>query len=308
MSDPLAQPQITKPAATIRGEAEAVAAHFPALLVEAGRLAATIIVGEHGRRQAGMGEDFWQFRHFREGDGRSVVDWRRSARTHGLFVRENEREAAQTVWLWCDPSQSMRYKSNLAPVEKADRAQVLSLALALLLTRAGERIGNLAYPDKARRGEIAVRLVAQAMQSTATSAFPNPSPKFARSTIVMVSDFLAPTKTISGFIAQVAGGHTQGHLVQVLDPAEETWPFEGRMLFEGANAERLLAGRAQSLRGEYCARLKAHRDTIRAACRRVGWSFTVHHTDTRPEPTLLGLYAQLSGQAEIVSSANGTQP
>ncbi len=305
MSDTPAQREHQKHRASLRGAAETVAARFPALLVEAERLAATIIVGEHGRRQAGVGEDFWQFRHFREGDARNAVDWRRSARAHGLFVRENEREAAQTVWMWCDPSDSLSYKSDLAKVDKAHRAQVLTLAAALLLTRAGERVGNLAAPDKARRGEAAVRSFAHSFTPNTEAHFPAPSPKYQRSTMVLVSDFLRPIENITDFIAQTSGGYAHGHLIQVLDPAEETWPFQGRMLFEGSGAEKLLVGRAQSLGDEYRLRLGAHRDAIRKACARAGWSFAVHHTDARPEAALLGLYAQLSGQAEIAARAGG---
>lgn len=304
MSETPAHSSSDKHRAASRGAAETVAAHFPALLVEAERMAATIIVGEHGRRQAGVGEDFWQYRHFREGDGRSTVDWRRSARSHDLYVRENEREAAQTVWLWCDPADSLAFKSNLAKVEKTHRARIMTLALALLLIRAGERVGNLAHPDKPRRGEAAIRELAHTFVTDPNAPFPASSPKFQRSTVVLVSDFLRPIESITSFIEQASKAYVHGHLLQVLDPAEETWPFEGRMQFEGMGDDKLLVGRAQSLRGEYQARLGAHRDAIRKACSRAGWSFAVHHTDARPEAALLALYAQLSGQAEIAARSS----
>src|SRR5436189_5216594 len=81
-----------------------LAATMPRLILEARRVAATIIHGLHGRRRAGTGESFWQFRRFTSGESASKVDWRRSARDDHLYVREHEWEAAHTVWLWADRS------------------------------------------------------------------------------------------------------------------------------------------------------------------------------------------------------------
>lgn len=301
MSAPHAPHHKDNRATRLRGHAEDAAGHFPALLVEAERLAATIIVGEHGRRQAGMGEDFWQYRHFREGDTRGAVDWRRSARSHSLYVRENEREAAQTVWLWSDASPSLDYKSDLAPLTKRTRAQVIALAMALLLTRAGERVGDASDMDRARRGETAVRMLMRGMMTGDDRGLPTPSPRLSHASLVLVSDFLRPADEITAFIRRAAAAGAHGHLVQVFDPSEETWPFEGRILFEGLGNEKLLTGRAQTLRREYQSRLAAHRDAIKAACAKAGFSFTVHHSDTPPQTALLALYARLSGQAELAS-------
>ena len=112
----------------------------PDLLVEARRIVSTVISGWHGRRKRGIGENFWQYRPYVEGEAMSRIDWRRSARDDHTYVRDNEWEAAHTVWLWADPSSSMLFKSSLAPVSKESRALVLALALAELLARSGERI------------------------------------------------------------------------------------------------------------------------------------------------------------------------
>ena len=44
----------------LRTEAETLGQALPPLLAEADHLAATVILGEHGRRRAGMGDEFWQ--------------------------------------------------------------------------------------------------------------------------------------------------------------------------------------------------------------------------------------------------------
>src|SRR5512134_2605698 len=92
--------------------AEALAASLPPLLVAAERVAATVSQGVHGRRRVGQGETFWQFRRYQPGDSAQRIDWRQSAKSDRAYLRETEWEAAQSVWLWRDPSASMRWQSS----------------------------------------------------------------------------------------------------------------------------------------------------------------------------------------------------
>ena len=74
----------------------------PDLLVEARRIVTTVISGWHGRRKQGIGENFWQFRPYSEGEAVNRIDWRRSARDDHTYVRDREWEAAHTVC--CGPT------------------------------------------------------------------------------------------------------------------------------------------------------------------------------------------------------------
>ncbi len=123
------------------GESRTLAASMPRLILEARRVAATVIHGLHGRRRAGPGENFWQYRRFVSGEPASRVDWRRSARDDHLYVREQEWEAAHTVWIWPDRSPSMNFVSSLARDSKLYRTLVIALALAEILVDGGERVG-----------------------------------------------------------------------------------------------------------------------------------------------------------------------
>ena len=87
-------------------------AAMPRLVLEARRIAASVYHGVHGRRRAGPGENFWQYRRFLDGEPANRVDWRRSARDNVLFVREREWEAAHTIWIWPDCSPSMLFTSD----------------------------------------------------------------------------------------------------------------------------------------------------------------------------------------------------
>ena len=171
------------------GKSRKLAARIPRLILEARRVAATVIHGLHGRRRAGMGENFWQYRHFTSGEPAQNIDWRRSARDHHLYVREREWEASHTVWLWADRSPSMEFSSSLSEWSKLDRALVVSFAMAEVLVQGGERVGipDLMRPTANRNviENMAERLVHD------TSERPSLPPNFAPapfSEVLLLSD------------------------------------------------------------------------------------------------------------------------
>ena len=154
--------------AELHHQAEILAGSMPPLMVAANRVAATVSQGVHGRRQVGQGETFWQYRRYMAGDSAADIDWRRSAKSDPVFVRENEWEAAQSVWLWSDGSKSMRYRSDRKLREKAERADLLTLALAALLCRGGEHVAALGRHMVPTTGRVALHLMAEALTAART--------------------------------------------------------------------------------------------------------------------------------------------
>jgi uncharacterized protein (DUF58 family) len=283
-------------------EAHGLADRLPDILIEAKRIAQTVAHGIHGRRRAGPGETFWQFRQFGPSDTARQIDWRRSASSDHLYVREREWEAAHTVWLWPDLSRSMDFRSHLAHTTKRERALVLMLASAELLVRGGERVAflGLTNPTASRK---ATTLIAEAVLANETSAALTatqpPKAHLTRySGALLFSDFLDPIAETRAHIEALAADGATGHLVQILDPAEETLPYEGRTEFlSPTGGERWVADRAQSLRERYKERLEAHRAELAELAKRLGWSFLVHHTDRPASEPLLTLIMRLQGGA-----------
>jgi uncharacterized protein (DUF58 family) len=277
------------------GAARTLAESLPRLILEARRIAATVIHGLHGRRRAGPGENFWQYRRFLSGEPARRVDWRRSARDDNLYVREREWEAAHTVWLWPDRSPSMLFCSPLAQESKLDRALVVTFALAEILVQAGERVGvpNLMRPTGSRNvlDKLANAIVHDASER------PSLPPSFAPSAlaeIVVVSDFWSPIAEVRATISQLSVNGAHGHTVQIVDPAEEIFPYSGRVEFiEPEGAGSITAGRAEAWKPEYETRVARHRAAIRAETDRLGWSFTIHRTDRPATELLLALHARL---------------
>tara|TARA_R110000824_G_scaffold390760_7_gene587719 strand:- start:23928 stop:24872 length:945 start_codon:yes stop_codon:yes gene_type:complete len=294
---------ITSSADSLRAQADTLAEALPPLVTEAEHIANTVAQGVHGRRRTGMGESFWQYRRFREGDTAASVDWRHSARSRHLFVRETENEAAETVWLWRDASPSMDYASDGALTTKRDRATVLTLATASLLIQGGESVAVLGGEFLPTGGRVAYRRIAHALVDTpstdsaaAIDSLPPPAhlPRYAQ--VVLVSDFLSPAEDIIARIKGYAAEGIRGHLIQVLDPAEEDLPFTGRTEFEGIEDDiRLMVGRAERLRSAYHKRLALHQARLRDAARAINFTFATHRTDRAPHTALLALYGALTG-------------
>lgn len=281
----------------LRRGAEGLASRLPGLLVEADRVAATVAQGVHGRRRTGTGESFWQFRAYQPGDDRTDIDWRQSARSRHLFVRQQEWEAAQSVWIWCDLSPSMRFRSDRRLPSKLDRAVLLGLALAALLVRGSERVALLGSGDRPRPGRPGLERLARGLDAALARAEPLPPaaelPRFA--TVVLVSDFLEPIEDLTGRIASWVGSGVRGCLVQIADPAEELLPYAGRVLFEGLEGDgRALVGNVADARPRWTEIWRAHREEVERLATRQGWRALRHRTDASAEAALLALFQALA--------------
>ena len=277
-----------------------LARRLPQLMIAAKDIAATVIHGVHGRKRAGVGETFWQFRPFVQGESANDIDWRRSARDDRHFVREREWEAAHTVWLWLDRSPSMAFVSDLARQPKVDRALVLGLAVADLLVRAGERVGLLGVTRPMATRAIVERLAGALLDDerkpggAAQAELPDAEALAPRCQALLIGDFLSPAGDIKARIEALSARGATGHVVMIADPVEETFPFSGHMEFVDSDSPaRLRVGRAEAFRATYVEALHLHRDAVRTACHARGWSFAIHRTDRPAAEALLALRMRL---------------
>jgi uncharacterized protein (DUF58 family) len=284
----------------VLGRARERASLIPDLLIEAQRIANTVTNGWHGRRRRGNGDTFWQFRPYGHGESLTKIDWRRSARDDSVYVRDQEWEAAHTVWVWADSSPSMLFKSETAQVSKQSRALVLALAISEILARSGERVGWPGVTNALSSRIAAERIAAELMVAKVNSAaaFPPIEQISRRSELIVISDFLEPVEETFARINHAAEQGIHGSLVQVIDPAEEHFPYSGRTEFSDPESGRKLTfGRAENLSSDYAALFQAHRETLADQCKRLGWNHIVHHTDTLASLPLVAMHMRLSGEA-----------
>ena len=283
---------------TLRERAEAEAGRLPPLLARAEQLAGTVLLGEHGRRRAGLGDDFWQYRPAQPGDSRRLIDYRRSARGDTQFVREREWQIAQSVMLWVDQGASMRFASDDVLPTKIDRARLLTLAIAILLVRGGERVGLTGTALPPRRGNAQILRLAEAFSTDDPQDYAPPEHRamIPHARAVFVSDFLGAMDEVELALTKAADRGVRGVLLQVLDPSEEVFPFQGRTIFQSVGGtlehETLKAG---ELRGRYLDRLAERKERLARLCQVTGWQLGLHHTGDSAQSALLWLFRALDG-------------
>ncbi len=285
-------------AARLRQDAEALAGPLPPLLAAAEHLASSVMTGAHGRRRVGQGDEFWQYRPSHAGDEVRMIDWRRSARADdALFVREKEWQAAQSVMIWLDMGRSMQFASEKHLPTKAHEARRLALALSVLLIRGGERVGlsNTGMPPRSGQVQL-MRLTSTLASEEDTSDYAVPELRAAppRSRAVFLSDFLGDIAPIERALTRAADRGIDGVLLQVLDPQEEAFPFDGRTIFQSIGGTlRHETLKASDLRDRYLDRLAERKDALRNLARATGWQYHLHHTGKPASAALLWLYTAL---------------
>ena len=262
--------------------ATALSDKMPRLVLEARRVSSLLAHGLHGRRRAGPGESFWQFRPFVTGEAAARVDWRRSARDDRLYVREREWEAAHNIWLWIDRSASMGFVSDLASAPKIERALILGLALADAFVEGGERVGLLGLTRASASRGIVERLAQALVADTAglTQDLPPRASPARFDEVVLIGDFLTEPDRIAASVQSLAGRGSRGHLLMVADPIEETFPFTGQaVLHDLEGGLNLDIGDAGAWGDRYRARIAEHRAALASIARGQGWTLTIHRTD-----------------------------
>ncbi|MEM6413089.1 MAG: DUF58 domain-containing protein [Pseudomonadota bacterium] len=296
----------------LKREAEEAVESFPGLLLEAEHAARTITSGAHGRRRAGPGDSFWQHRPYAFGDPVSAIDWRQSARASDrLYIRQNEWSAAASAWFWRDPSRSLDYRSldyrsNKEYPTKRWRADVLAVALSMLLVKAGERIGLIGGREEPYHGRLAPQLLLDALKPEEFSdddkgAANTPPPVRIRdgAAVILLSDFYCDLDALKKSAAGYAAQGAKGLFIQIVDPAEIDFPFTGRTEFEDLETpDRLLFGNAASVRDQYLNAFTALQDDLKSIARALGWTHILHRTDASAS----------AGLAQALSALNGEPP
>jgi uncharacterized protein (DUF58 family) len=298
----LAKPTAGRFDAKMVAEAEALG-RAAARIRPVGRRPREAQTGAHGRRRAGPGSAFWQYRAYNPGESIRNIDWRRSARSNNAIVREREWEAALTLDIWVDTSRSMEFPPAPGPMAKRRAADMLVLAAASAWLENTERVRVLDDPRPANASGLGkIGSVVAALARAAASPGPTgqqdlpprgPAPR--QGFVLLVGDFLAPVSNFAERAATLAGRGARGAAIQVLHPHEIELPAKGRVEFASVEAsERHLLRNVELGRDEYRQRMADHSAALSAALGRFGWGFVQHRTDTQIAPALtraLGLLA-----------------
>lgn len=284
-------------ALTLRAQAAELASAGGELLLDAERLSRSLTMGEHGRRKAGMGDHFWQYRPFENGvDSPRSIDHRRSARQDQYFVRQLEWKTPQALHVWIDQSASMRFASK-GNASKNNRAAVTALATAIAAEKAGERVGlcdGVLTPNRGRKQifQMAEHLTLQQDEDYSPTS---PAEFLTSASALIASDFLSQSTDVERLLSIAADRGVHGVLLQVLDPWECSFPFQGRAIFQsvlGSVEHDTL--QAADLRGQYLERLANRQQRLSELAHMASWHFLIDDGSQAPMSVLSKIYQFLS--------------
>lgn len=282
----------------LTGRADTIASQLPELQLRAERAATSIYSAEHNQRKTGTGEKFWQYREYIPGDRPQDIDWRQSAKGDRIFIRQKEWQTTQTALFWCQNNQSMAYSSDKNIPTKAEEAVTMSLALAMMATRAGEQIALLDGLIRAGRSEKTINELGQALCRPSEKALPASSihdlPRNA--SLFLVGDFLSDPDKLYHALKPLHGYVSNAVLIQILDPAELTLPYSGHCVFrEDEHAPKMPIANVASIRDEYIEKIEKHIESVQAVCRKLQYSYMLHESGTPLTATLGNIWAMMEG-------------
>lgn len=280
----------------LRQKAEDTSALLPALMIKAERAAMNIFLGEHAQRKSGAGEKFWQFREYTPQDRPQDIDWRQSGKTDRVFIRQKERQLPQTALLWRCGAESMDFSSEKNLPTKSETANVITLALSILMTRAGERVGMLGETQTGR-SEAALDHIGNHLiekENKAPLPLHGPGRHQKNAALVLAGDFLSPVEECAASLKSLSTEAGGGFVIQILDPAEIELPFQGRAVFQDMGAQvRELVQNIPSIRDAYKKKIENHIASLREIAHDCSWHYVLHRTDEPVEETLLKVWMSL---------------
>ncbi|GAB7038673.1 MULTISPECIES: DUF58 domain-containing protein [Catenuloplanes] len=234
----------------------------------------------------GTGLDFTDLRAYTAEDDVRHIDWNVTARLDEPFVRQYTEDRELTAWLVVDRSASMRFGPGDQGKESV--AAELSVSLARLVSRGGNRVGAILFDNDAQRVvpprggrdqilRIAGELMKPARGGTGRTTdlarmltFAAATTKQRRSLIFVVSDFIGDPGWEKP-LAMLTHRH-EVVVVRVVDPAELELPDVGLVLVEDAETgEQLLVDTGDPLlRRRLAEEVDGRESLITTAMRRAG--------------------------------------
>jgi len=279
---------------TLRKQAEQAMSALDALMVEARDIVNALQYGPHKRRKSGFGEDFRQFRSYNpDSDRPQDIDWRQSAKSAQIFVREKEQQTSQHNMIWLDKNPGMNFRSDLAARSKLETGRIIAMALALLLAQSHEKIGLIGTTIKGHSEKALEQFGLHLLNDPPIQSFEAPH----RTTLFMIGDFIEPLEEIEARLATLVPAIADGVVIQILDPAELTLPYDGRVVFHAPDqitGDDTEISHTGSIRQTYQNRIKRHNNAVKALCRKYGLHYIKHRSDRDITATLRHLQEALS--------------
>ncbi len=239
--------------------------------------------GQHAQNRGGAGHDFWQYREFQPGDHARDADWRQSARTDRVLIRQKEKETQKKSTIWLQNDSDMHFGGSKGSFTKYETGAVIALTLNMMgqehhdiVTLSG--VGAVPSDDL-------THILADADYAPSPDDLPGQE-------LTLIGDFTAAMQTLEDDLFKAIPPHKKVTLLQILDPLELDLPFSGRTIFERMqNREHVLS--VETIRAIYKDRLAQHCALLSDLCRERNWTYLqIRNGQDLLDPLLLTLERQ----------------
>ena len=177
---------------------------LPKILSESAILTRDITPGLHSTRFSGRGEDFWQFREYRQDDNLTSIDWRKSATLNKVLVKEKENETAKVIYFYYDKTKSMSFKSSELYESKYYISVLLTLTLSRIFLKNRENIFHFKTKNSLIKCSHDLASFNQSfLYQENENNYPNPSLIKNNSLVFIFSDFLYNNTILENFILKL---------------------------------------------------------------------------------------------------------
>lgn len=256
--------------------------------------------GIHSLKKAGGGEQFWQYKDYEPEDERRAIDWRQSARTDSVLVRQKEKQSIQDVRIWCANSPRMNFSSQDKILSKKEAAQTLALSLALLSIKEHNNTGFIGAPFPPGRHEKTLGPFSDFLQTGNAVDFQDlPKQKIkSQSLVFLISDFLEDPGDIENIIVQLSSLSISLFLIQVLDRAELELPYHGNILFDDMASGTYKMEDVDEIRSAYIEKITQHNQNLENLCQKQGAAYIFHQTDQKISETLFSIQSFIRGATQ----------
>ena len=262
---------------------------WPKIIFESSILSRNIIQGLHASRISGKGEDFWQFKEYRQGDSVSSIDWRKSAASDKVLVKQKENETAKTIYFYFDKTKSMFFKSKKDLQSKYQIAVLLLLTLSRLFLKNRENV----YHFKTNKNIIKCSNDLSSFNESflfeeQNINFPDKSLLVNNSICFIISDFLYDIKAINNFLINLKQKNISGFLIQILDPLEANFSIKENLILNDLETNaKLRVDESNKFKDFYDKKLKGLQNSLNDLCKSSNWSYVFQNTGKNITPVLL---------------------
>ena len=262
---------------------------LPKIMFESSILSRNIIEGLHASRISGKGEDFWQFKEYRQGDSLSSIDWRKSAALNKVLVKQKENETAKTIYFYFDKTRSMFFKSKKNLQNKHYIAILLQLTLSRLFLKNRENVFHFKTDKSMIKCSNDLSSFNESFLFEENSInYPSKSMMANNSICFIISDFLYDINIVKNFLINLKQNNISGFLIQILDPLEIDFNIKENLILNDLETNaKLKVDESNKFKDFYNKKLKDLQNNLIDLSKHSNWSYILHNTSKNIKPILL---------------------